>query len=67
MIELRELKRRYEIPTADLFNVATAKASLASAFITTDMKRLLRKDVVDAFSKYARILDPSQARTELFS
>ncbi len=66
MIELRELKRRYEIPTADLFHLATAKASSASAFITTDMKHLLRKDVVDAFSKYARILDPSQARTELF-
>jgi predicted nucleic acid-binding protein len=65
-IELRDLKRRFEIPTADLFHLATAKATSASAFITIDMKHMLRTELVEAFSKYSKILNPSQARAQFF-
>jgi len=66
MIELRDLKRRFDIPTADLFHLATAKATSSSAFVTIDMKHMLGRELVETFSKYSKILDPSQARAEFF-
>jgi len=65
MLEFRELKRMTRVGFADFHYLASSFGEGCRFFVTTDEKHLLRTDVREAFSKYIRIVSPSEALKEL--
>lgn len=65
MFELRDLKRKLGIESADFHHLATAIGEGCHAFVTTDERHLLREEARDALRRYLKVLDPSEAAHEL--
>lgn len=61
VFELRDLKGKLGIESADFHHLATAIGENCGAFVTVDERHLLRSEVSDALGRYIRVLDPSEA------
>jgi predicted nucleic acid-binding protein len=65
MLEFRDLKRRFGINSADFHHLATARGEGCKLFVTTDERHLLKKEFVEAFSRYMSVCQPSAALESL--
>ncbi len=61
MLEFRDLKARFSIPSADFHYLATSYQEGCELFVTTDERHLLRQECKRELSKYVETLDPSEA------
>lgn len=65
MLELRDVKRKANIGSADFHYLATAFNQGCRLFVTTDERHLLREDFRKGVSPYLEVLNPAQAVTRL--
>ena len=61
MLEFRELKRKFDIGSADFLHLATASGEGCAVFVTTDEKHLLRDECKRAFSSHIDVRSPGEA------
>ncbi|MBS7622931.1 type II toxin-antitoxin system VapC family toxin [Candidatus Bathyarchaeota archaeon] len=61
IFELRELKSRLEIPSADFHHVATSIREGCDLFVTTDERHILRPECRSRFERHIKIADPDEA------
>jgi predicted nucleic acid-binding protein len=60
-LQLRDVKRRHNIVSADFHHLATAIQEGCEIFVTTDERHLLAEDVRDALKGYINLVDPRTA------
>lgn len=58
--EFRELKRKYGIPSADLYHAATSKSVRAHFLASVDARHLLRDEVRSTLKHHIVILNPEE-------
>lgn len=60
-LQLRGVKRRRNIVSADFHHLATAIQEGCEIFVTTDERHLLAEDVRDSLKEYISLVDPRAA------
>lgn len=61
MLEFRELKKKFDIGSADFHHLATAEGEGCEVFVTTDERHLLREECRKSFSARIAVCSPGEA------
>lgn len=61
MLEFRELKRRFDIGSADFHHIATASGEGCGFFVTVDERHLLKEECRKALAPRISVVTPAEA------